>query len=232
MLFSLSSCIVDFNGDGDLRCERGRGPVANEVFVLDDFDGIALEIPASVYLTQGTEFEVEVEGYQNLIDILDFRIRNGVLEIDFDDCVRNVDDFRIYITMPEVRYLSIAGSGEIISENVLVCDDLDLNISGSGNINLEIDADDVELNISGSGDVFLEGKADNFELNISGSGDVRAFRLDASDVDVDIAGSGDADIVANVSLRVRIAGSGSVRYRGNPDLDVRISGSGEVINAN
>lgn len=232
MLLGLNACIIDFDGDGNIGCVRGSGSTITETFSTDQFDGISLEIPATLYVTQAPEFSIEVEGYSNLINILDLRVRGGVLQIEFDDCVRNVDDFRIYITMPEIKELSISGSGEVISENTLVTDDLELSISGSGNMDLGLDSDDVRLSISGSGDALLEGLADDFEIQISGSGNVRAFRLEASNVDVDIAGSGDADVSASTSLKVRIAGSGDVRYKGSPDLDISISGSGEVINAN
>lgn len=154
-MLSLSSCIIDF--DGDLRCERGTGPIVTETYDVEGFSGIELEIAATVYVTQGPEYTFEAEGYRNLVDLLDLDIRNGVLEIDFDDCVRNVDDFRIYITMPEIDQLSIASSGDIFSENVIASDELQLDIAGSGNMDIAAETDILEVNIAGSGGYVVGG---------------------------------------------------------------------------
>jgi hypothetical protein len=230
LVLSASSCIIDFDGDG--RCERGTGPITTKSYDVDGFTGIGLEISATVYVTQGPEYSVEAEGYRNLVDELDLDVRNGVLRIDFFGCVRNVDDFRIYITMPEIESLAVAGSGDIYSENVITSEELELDIAGSGDMDIAAETNRLEVNIAGSGDMLLEGITEVLQIRVASSGNVQAFRMDAQDVEVDIAGSGDVDVVAQNSLKVRIAGSGDVRYRGNPSLDVDIAGSGRVIDAN
>jgi hypothetical protein len=187
---------------------------------------------ADVYITQGPVFEVRVEGQANVIEELELDVRNRFWEIEFDRCIRNMDGFRIYITMPDIRELRISGSGEIYGENVFITDDLDLRISGSGNMDLALDADDINAFVIGSGDLRLEGLADDLVLRISGSGDLYGFDFECNSADIEIVSSGDAEVFVNSRLDVRISGSGDVFYKGNPSIDQRTSGSGRVIDAN
>ena len=232
MVFLLSSCIIDIDGDGGLGCVRGSGPTVTEFLNIDEFDAIGLEISADVFIEQGPNFEVRVEGQENIIEELDLDVRNGFWEIEFDRCVRNVDDLRIFITMPDITELRINGSGDIIGDNVFDVGDITLRISGSGNMDLALEADDINSTIVGSGDIRLEGFADDNDLRIDGSGDFYGFNLECFTTNVEILGSGDAEVFVTDDLRVRITGSGDVFYKGNPALDINISGSGRVVDAN
>ena len=230
--FGLTGCIIDIDGDGIGSCIRANGPTVTEVLNIDQFDGIDLQIPADVFITQGPNFEVRVEGQENAIEQLDRDVRNGFWEIEFDRCMRNLDDFRIFITMPDITELFISGSGTILGENIFVTGDINLGISGSGSIDVGLEADDIDSRISGSGDIRLEGVADDVRHRTSASGELFAFDLECSTSDVSISGSGSAEVFVQDDLTVRISGSGDVFYKGRPSLNVSVSGSGRVIDAN
>ena len=224
----LPGCILDQVFD----CEHGRGEVISESFSVGSFDGVKLRMDANVYLTQGDRTDVIITGQANILDELEFRVRGGELIIDNERCLRDYRTIEVFLATPDIRSLSISGSGAIIGENQFVVDDLDLAISGSGNMNLALDADDIEATISGSGDLYLEGLADHLDFRVSGSGDLKAFNLEVNRADIAISGSGDAEVYVLDFLDVRISGSGDVLYRGNPSIDARVSGSGKVIDAN
>ena len=98
-------------------------------------------------------------------------------------------------------------------------------LSGSGSICAQgLDAEQLQVALSGSGDVELAGRARRLDIHMSGSGDTDATALAASDVAVDISGSGDADLVAHETLDVAISGSGDVRYAGDPKVHRSVSG--------
>ncbi|MFN7116575.1 MAG: head GIN domain-containing protein [Saprospiraceae bacterium] len=233
LLIFTPGCLFDFDDDEDFfGCVNGDGSIVSEEINLRDFDGIDLRISADVYVRQGAEQRVVIEGQRNIIDEIERDVDNGIWEIETDRCIRSYDDLRIYITVPDVTLLRVSGSGDIVSENTLVVDDIELSISGSGTIDAALDADDINAKISGSGDILLEGEADQLVLTISGSGDFRAFNLPLRSANVTISGSGDVDVRVEDELDVRISGSGDVNYKGNPRVDARVSGSGRVVNAN
>lgn len=230
----LSGCFVDINDDDGLfGCIDADGPITTIDLQLEDIDGIELAMDARVELTQGPEQSITVEGKSDIFDELDLDVRNGVWKIRTEDCVRDVDDLTFFITLPNLRVVKVSGSGEVFSTNTFDSgNDIELRISGSGELDLSLLADDIEADISGSGKMILEGEADELDLRITGSGDLRGFDLSTREVDINISGSGDAEVRVSDRLDVFITGSGDVFYKGNPTLDVSITGSGEVIDAN
>ncbi|HMO38644.1 MAG TPA: head GIN domain-containing protein [Saprospiraceae bacterium] len=231
LLLYMPGCFVDDVGIG---CIRPDGPVVSERISMAPFTGVDLRMAGKVYITQGSPQRVEVEAPRRLIDEMEFNVRNGIWRIETNRCARyNSRDLRIYITMPDLTSLRISGSGDIISENVFVIDDLDLTISGSGGMDLALDAKDVGATISGSGNIYLEGVADALDFVVSGSGDFRCFDLAANSARINISGSGSAEVHVSEALNVRISGSGNVRYKGTPSIvNTQISGSGKVIKVN
>lgn len=232
LLLLSSGCIIDFDDDGLRTCIRGEGGIISEELDIAAFTGIDLQIDAEVFITQGDEFSVVAEGQFNIIRELEYRVRNGIWDIDLDRCVRRMDELHIYITMPEISYLEISGSGNIYGENVFDLDDVLLEIDGSGNMDLAMNADDIDAVISGSGNIQLEGTANDVYLRLEGSGLFRAFDLVSQRANIRIDGSGDAEVSVSEELKVRILGSGDVRYKGQPLIDEERNGSGRVIDAN
>jgi hypothetical protein len=208
---------------------RGEGPQVTRQLDVDDFDGFTLAINARVQITQGSARSVEVEGQENIIDNIVTDVRDGRWKIKFDQNVRRHDGLTIRITMPRLQEASISGSGSIEGQGPFTgLDDLQIGISGSGDIDLDVEAADIRTSISGSGDIRLGGSANRHEVRISGSGDVHAAELNAKDCQVRISGSGDAEVNASDMLEVSTSGSGDVYYRGRPRVKAKVSGSGKV----
>ena len=228
-IISLSGC---FDDNDHFGCFKADGPISTSTLDLADFDGINLAMDAHVILIQGPIQSVIVEGKSDIIDEIDLDVHNGVWVIETDRCVRNVDNLTFTITLPILHEVNVSGSGDVFGDNLFVENDIDFSISGSGEIDMAVEADDLEVVISGSGQIKLEGFADELDISVSGSGDVEAFNLPVRVCDVNIAGSGDVEVTVSDLLDVRIAGSGDVHFKGNPVLDVSISGSGDVIDAN
>ena len=224
-----SSCITDYDGGFFGGSIKGEGPVVSKALSLDGFTKIGLATSGELYLSQGDSYSVKAEAQQNIIDNLETKVEGETLKIGFDKSVSNYKSLKFYITMPALKGVSVAGSGDVAGETPFTgLDVVSLNIAGSGNINLNIEANSVEASISGSGNVELEGEAGKAEVNIMGSGSVDAAGLKAQKADISIAGSGDCTIDATEQLDVSIAGSGDVFYLGSPQIDKSIAGSGSV----
>ncbi|RMG27792.1 MAG: DUF2807 domain-containing protein [Bacteroidetes bacterium] len=233
-------------------CEQGQGAVVQQSLQLPTFDGFDLKIAGKVYVRQSDTFSVVVEGQQNVIDLLDTDVDNGIWKIRFRQCVNQHDDLNLYISLPALNYVKVSGSGDVLGQSLFDASAfVDLKISGSGNIALDlaterfsgkitgsgnmqlnVEADEAESQLTGSGNFELQGSARHYEARISGSGDVHAFDFLAQDCEVRILGAGNAQVHATQTLDINIGGSGNVRYRGQPALTVSITGSGRVIDAN
>jgi hypothetical protein len=226
------ACLTIQSCDEDGFCVNGKGSTESEEYQVSNFTGVQMNLAADVYLMQGSEQQVVIEAQPNILDEMDLKVRNGILEIDTRDCIRDHKQIRVFVTLPMLEYLNLAGSGDIVTENDFVVEDLDINLDGSGDMDLSIEAEDVNIDIDGSGSIELFGSGTALDVRIDGSGDIKAFDFPVDDCSVNVEGSGDSRVYPRDFLNVRIDGSGNVYYKGNPDIDLTINGSGDVINAN
>lgn len=216
-------------------CQRGisgEGESITEVRNVDVFNAIELNTSAEVLLTQGPSQQVRVEGQRNILDVLTTEVRRGRLQIDTDKSLGEHNLIRIYITVPNVEALTINGSGAINGQNMMSVEDLRLEVSGSGEMDIHARASNIQSIIEGSGDIKLRGSSNGLIVNIGGSGDVQAFDLATERAEVVINGSGDGEVNARTTLKAVVNGSGDVRYRGEPaDRQFSMQGSGTIVRA-
>ncbi|MCY1722659.1 DUF2807 domain-containing protein [Prolixibacteraceae bacterium Z1-6] len=199
------------------------------------FSEIALNLCAKVYLEQGDEQSIRIEGKESTLKEIITEVKGRKLIIRYPNKLMFKKDFIagkvvIYITIPEVGALSVSGSGDIIAED-LEARILDLSLSGSGNIKIDdLDSKKVSGSISGSGnmDIGQGGVAEELSVSISGSGNFNAKDFEADQVTVRTSGSGSCSVTSNGSIKARIAGSGNIYYGGNPSIDSSVAGSGKV----
>jgi hypothetical protein len=204
---------------------------------LDNFSRINFRVPGKLYLRQGSPQKFEIEGDREFIKELEIEVEGDRLIIGKEnrwmDWGWNDDDrVTVYITIPQIEGLSVAGSGDLIGENKFTTADLDLKVSGSGSLKIEADASgDVEADVSGSGSIELRGKSRSFDSDVSGSGRVRIEETIAGNVSFGVSGSGKIEASGTArDIKTSISGSGRV-YAANLEVEsceVRISGSGDV----
>jgi hypothetical protein len=117
-------------------------------------------------------------------------------------------------------------------DGVLKGGNVEVTLSGSGNISSAIDAGKLGITISGSGAVRLKGKAGTTDITIAGSGKLSADGLSTDVAEAQISGSGDTYITVNKTISASIVGSGSVHYSGAGTVgSVKTVGSGRVSKA-
>ena len=219
---------------------------------VGDFTKIAFRVPGKVYLRQGSSNSVEIEGTKDVLSIVKTDVEGSTLKIHSPTKWNwsKTDKATVYITVRDLESVSVSGSGDLVGESNFSVRDLDLNVSGSGSMKLQIEASgEVEADVSGSGSLELKGSSRGIEsdisgsgrtvldmtvngeaeFSISGSGRIEA-RGKAKEVTTSISGSGRvmaADLETN-RCKVRISGSGGMEIHVNDELDASITGSGSV----
>ncbi|MEM1321242.1 MAG: head GIN domain-containing protein [Bacteroidota bacterium] len=209
---------------------KGEGPIVTKELDIDAFTGIHLTTSADIYIKQGSTQKVTIEAQQNIIDLVKTSVKGKTWKIGYEKNVREAKSVKFYITLPTVTNLGVSGSGSVQTDGRFTgLDDLDVHISGSGDVKADVEAGDISTHISGSGDVSLAGSANSHDIHISGSGDVESYRLQTENCDVHISGSGECEIYVKSKLDVAISGSGDVSYKGDPgSVRSKVSGSGDV----
>lgn len=210
LVSALCVLTVGCGSSGD-SCVNGTGSVISQTLDLSRLTGVDFQADGAVTVTLGTTQRVMVHGQENIINRLNTDVINGIWEVGFDQCVNNISDLRIDITVPEFD------SAEL---------------SGAGTINAETDSNEFDTTLTGAGTITIIGESTQHNVTLDGSGTIEAFGLVATEAVVNLAGEGTINVRADERLSVDLSGAGAVLYRGDPVLDIRISGAGNVVDAN
>lgn len=209
---------------------RGNSNLTTSERSVGDFNGVNTSGSFDVYVSSGPA-SVKIEAEENLIPYIETFVEGNVLKIKTKQgfWLKTNRQVKIFVTAPSFSSIHSSGSGNIVSQGKISdSNKIELSVTGSADITVDLDAPEVKSEITGSGNVKLTGTTKTFSGEIRGSGDIKAYDLQSEDTDIQISGSGNADVSASVKLKVHIAGSGDVRYKGDPQLDSRIAGSGSV----
>lgn len=231
-------------------CIHGNEMVITEKRIVGSFNGISSESFFDVFIVQDSVEEVIVEAESNLMPYIQTWVSGSTLVLREHDnhCLKTNFPIRITVKVKDLNRIYLTGSGSIMGNTEFTANtfkieltgsgviDLDVNaptiegvISGSGRIDLGAMANQVNVRISGSGEIYLWGEASQTNLEITGSGSVKAYGLVQDTCFVTITGSGNVYVYVIDYLDVRISGSGSVYYKGFPQIVTTITGSGSVI---
>jgi hypothetical protein len=192
---------------------RGSGSIGSRTINLQTFTSVESNYDIKAVISYGTTQEVIAVGYDNLLNILDFKVENGVLKLKFNTNYNTIRNGNVVanIKIPVLSGASIHGSQHI---------DVNGFISGTA----------IHAKIHGSGSIhFSNSSYQSALLEVYGSGNIDAQNLQAKQAEVNIHGSGNVNISVSERLKVGIFGSGSTFYRGSPVLETTLNGSGRII---
>jgi hypothetical protein len=138
----------------------------------------------------------------------------------------------IYISMPNCKELEIAGSGSILSQTALSGDELEIEIDGSGSVNLaEIKYVELDIELDGSGNISVAGKVNETEIEQNGSGDINLLDCVSQSSKIELNGSGNISVNVENLFVAELNGSGDILYKGKPkEVRTMQNGSGNIRN--
>ncbi|MGA2548516.1 MAG: head GIN domain-containing protein [Burkholderiaceae bacterium] len=197
------------------------------------FDKVQLSGPIDLVLVQGQTNSLVLEADPRLLSYVKTQVRDGVLEVRYEgvhiSLLHSSSGPRAILTVPRLRRISSAGSGDIRCETWTSPDDLEVSIAGSGEIRMSgLTVPKIAVRIAGNGDIELAGSVPEQEIHISGAGDYNGESLKSARAAIGIAGAGDAVVWATDTLSVNLAGAGEVKYYGHPVLNRSVAGVGDV----
>ncbi|MDB5474680.1 MAG: hypothetical protein JWP49_191 [Phenylobacterium sp.] len=169
-------------------------------------EALDVDVPAHVRFIQAPgPARLVIHGRKDAIDHV--VVENGRIGLDLPNY--DGEAFDIELTAPKVTRFGLGASGR-------------LEIA-------DFKQDDLDLRISGDGDVTAQGSAKSVKLQISGSGDADLAALVTDSAEVRISGSGQAKVGPKTSARLDISGSGGVTLTSRPArVESHVSGSGSI----
>ena len=209
-----------------------------EVRQVPAFTQLTLAGSHNIVLRQGSPQKVEVEASAEDRAHIETEVTGGKLRVgtkrdkngnNWSSSYRFQGPVTVYVTMPTIEALSVSGSGNMRTAEPIKASNLNLSVSGSGDLKLErLQADDLKSTVSGSGSISMSGTSSSHEVSISGSGQVDAPGMRSETCRATISGSGNCKVEVTKTLDARIAGSGNVYVTGKPQVNSSTAGSGRV----
>jgi hypothetical protein len=206
--------------------------IVSETRNVKDFCEVALHVHGDILLEQGERDTLVIETEEDVLpkiksEVLGKRLLLGRRSwIDWG--VPETTPIRFRITMRQVCWILISGSGSLASRSILG-DQVRLEVSGAGQMKIaHLEVRKLEADISGTGKLDLAGSVYEQVVQISGSGTLEALDLESQDVQLHVSGSGIVQVKAVRKLNVNISGVANVRYAGQPELTQHISGAGRI----
>jgi hypothetical protein len=196
------------------------GPDVTRSVAFEGGERLELDLGAEVTYVQGAANTVVITGPQAVID----RVRIQGSRIWMEDGPERVtlrwengslngwsdsERISIVVTAPAVTAFDVEGSSDVKIH--------------------DYDQTALAIDLSGSGEIEVDGRATTLELDISGSGEADLSRLVLTDANVAIAGSGEARLGPTGQADISISGSGDVELTEQPaTLNQSVSGSGDI----
>jgi hypothetical protein len=213
---------------------RGNGNITTQTRSAGGFNSIDVSGSIDVYVRQdssSSSSSIKVETDDNLQQYVETFRDGDVLRIKTEEGynLRPSRQIKVYVSSAMFKRFEASGACDIFSEGKInSTSNIDIDLSGSCDITLEISAPKITADVSGACSVKLKGDTKEFKIQGSGSTDIKCFDLVADNVDLDISGAGDAEVYANVKLSGDISGAASVNYKGTAQTDIHTSGATSV----
>jgi hypothetical protein len=201
-----------------------------ELRKISGVEEVSYCLPGYLEISQGDQEELILNGNPEDLARITTTVEDGELKLSSKRGGFGIGDVKIFLTVRDLKSLSVSGSGQVVFKTELKTSDFELSVSGSGNVACEkIVTDNMEINLAGSGNVNIGGVLkSHLEAEIAGSGNIDASGLQAKEVGVSISGSGTVKAWAIEKLESNITGSGNVYYKGTPLVDAETVGSGKT----
>jgi hypothetical protein len=204
--------------------------VITESREVSGFDSVSHTGIGRVIITQGDKESLSIEADDNLLEHITSEVKNGALELGFNENVRFESTSSITFTVgaKDIVELDSTGTGSFEIDD-LGTEKLRILKTGTGNILIDaLTATNLVVNADGTGDIELAGRVVNQELDLKGTGNYDAPDLESQTASVDVTGTGSVVLWVLDSLDVEIVGISKVSYYGSPDVTQNITGTGSL----
>jgi Putative auto-transporter adhesin, head GIN domain len=231
VILAAGCIVIDLDGCSKKKV-KGSGNLISEERQVSEFNQIVLKGMGKITLASGEQQNLNIKTDDNIVSLIETTVRNGELKISHNAWNIRPTTLEFLITVKDLKGVAVSGSGNISGKDRFFSEDFFINVSGSGNISLDLETQQLDSDVSGSGLIRLAGKSNSHDASITGSGKIRAFDMETRNASISITGSGDCNLNVSEKLQAKVTGSGDLRYKGRPQLSTKVTGSGSVENEN
>lgn len=211
LLIGTTSCFMDgVKGDGNVISKNRK--------ISDDFSRVEVSRGLDLYITKSKNVSLEVEADENLHELIETEVRDGVLRITSSRNIWSASSKKIHLSVDHLNGIGVNSGAEVRTQNTFVSDQLDLDISSGASAEMELEVQDLSCDISSGADAKLSGDAVNFRVSSSSGSDVKAYDLRAQNCKADASSGSDIKLMATETIEAEASSGADISFKGNPKV--------------
>jgi hypothetical protein len=210
---------------------HGNGNIKTVERSVSPFSEVEASGDIKLFVSQGDLKPVKIEGDENILSYIEVTQEGDLIKIETKPGINLIPsgDLNVYVSSPNYKSIEVSGTSDIVGQTKITSpDELNLEASGAGDIQMEVDAPKITTGISGTGSIKLKGQAKDLDIDLSGAGHAYCYDLLTENTKVQISGAGSAQVYASVKLNADVSGAGNISYKGNASVSQDVSGAGSV----
>lgn len=224
LLLSLASC-----GFEEMVTPSGMYVSTNRS--VQPFTKVSVENGFTLLLTPGDSLALRIETYENMQHYVTTRVVNGTLIVDEAEGYDIVGDARVvvHVTCRTLEAITSSGGSAVRTLGTFAGRTMQVNVSGGGTLNADLDYDRVYTLLAGGSVAQLQGRTRLFDAYCSGGSVIDAPDFVTAACTLDMSGGSTADVRVDSLLSVNASGGSRVTYRGSAQLDKIVTTGGSMV---
>lgn len=144
--------------------------------ILLEFNAIEIDDNLEVNLRQGIKNEYTIEADENLLDIVEFNVKDSILKVYTTNKIVSSKKLNINLTVKQIEHLILKNDAKVIGEGEFTSDKFYLSGYNSSRFELHIKADDVtvtlhrnaggKLNVTSENSTFIANDRVDLKANV------------------------------------------------------------------
>lgn len=212
--------------------KKGSKAMTQQEVNFRDFTAINANRGVDLEITQGAEYSVSVSAPEKYKDDVKIEQKGETLYISLQQDVKypfDSDDITIYITMPYITKMDLAGATEACFIGQFEAPQFTAHLSGSSEIeDLAIVADEVSIEALGASELSGTIQAKRAMVNLTGASELDLIVNQLSQMTMQLSGSSSSELKGAITnLQATLSGASEIdgEELAVSDLDLSLSGA-------
>lgn len=215
------------------RKARGNGNVIDRERRIPEFDKVKIDGDFEVvFLNNEFDKKIVMHGDANLQGLILAKVEDGVLSIGYKGEVEILEQtvpLKVTIPTRSVVEITNSGSGVVRNMGIIEAENLVLNNTGEGSLELNIKTQNSAINLAGSGKIVLSGRSNTATFKNNGSGVIDGKEMSVFFSEITVGGSGNVYTNTLNGIDGNINGSGNIYYKVTKTVSVEENGTGKAL---
>lgn len=190
---------------------RGNGNVIKKARDVASFTAINTSDGWDLELTQDDHYAMTIEADENLVDLVQTEVRNGVLYIYSDTRIRQSEERTIHLTFSELNSITAGDGSDIYAEDLISADDFTLDLDDGSDLDrLVLSANTLTATFDNGSDAQIRFESiQSIDLSAGGGSDIELRNISAASCELRLSDGSDAQLDGQTQQLTIVATGGS-----------------------